>query len=168
MVIDYDKFTSVFYYVSQVHINGVIFFQVEYQSIINIIYPSEFRSMNHWLVKWPNDQVLNLRPKFTFFRTPRFFCIFRENFTIITSQYDSSLRNSIFLERENSLLLGINFRRRKLIQASVSSKKSFKFWFSKCWCIFHLGRQYLLFLLYNIVIQVVLCVLLKDKHEILS
>ena len=41
-----------------------------------------------------------------------------------------SRKQHIFGKRDNSLLLGINFRRRKLIQASVSSKKLFKFRFS--------------------------------------
>ena len=35
-----------------------------------------------------------------------------------------------FGKTDNFLLLGINYRRRKLIQASVSSNKSFNFWFA--------------------------------------
>ena len=72
-----------------------------------------------------------------------------------------------FFNRYNSLLFGIIFRRRKLIQASVSCSKSFKFYFSK----WH-GNAYF-FLNDYIVIQVVLCVemliaLLADKRESLS
>ena len=43
---------------------------------------------------------------------------------------------NIFGKRDNSLLLGINFRWRKLIQSRVSSNKSFKFWLEKIKCIF--------------------------------
>ena len=49
--------------------------------------------------------------KLHFFGNPRFFCIFRENFTAITYLQNNSLGNSILLERDNSLLLGINFPR---------------------------------------------------------
>ena len=41
-----------------------------------------------------------------------------------------SWKQHILGSRDNTLLLGINFRWRKLIQASVSSYKSFKFWIS--------------------------------------
>ena len=40
-----------------------------------------------------------------------------------------SRKQHIFVKRDNSLLLRIKFRRRKLIQVSVSSIKSFTFWF---------------------------------------
>ena len=38
-----------------------------------------------------------------FFQTPRLFCIFTENSTVITYLYNNSLGNSIFLEREKIL-----------------------------------------------------------------
>ena len=75
--------------------------------------------------------------KFHFFKKPRFFFhiqrtpisrrqlffIFRENSTVITYLCNISLGNIIFLERKTLFCsLGINFRCRKLIQASVSCK----------------------------------------------
>ena len=69
-----------------------------------------------------------------------------------------SWKQHIFAMRDKSLLLGINFHRQKLIQASVSSNKSFKFDFLKFWCIFPCGMVVLTFFYDNIVIQLVLCV----------
>ena len=40
-----------------------------------------------------------------------------------------SWKQHIFENGDNSLLFGMNFCKRKLIQVSVSSNKSFKFWF---------------------------------------
>ena len=76
-------------------------------------------------ILWRDYQWLSI-PNFTFFQIPRFFCIFRENCTVITYQYNNSLRNSIFLERQfftvgNQLPI-IN---------SSQCKKSFKSWFSE-------------------------------------
>ena len=53
-----DLYVTCGHCVWQVLIYGMIFFQVEHQSIINIlyIYPSDIRPI-HWLVKWPNNQV---------------------------------------------------------------------------------------------------------------
>ena len=67
-------------------------------------------------------------------------------------------------KRGNSLLFGINFHWQKFMQASVSSKKSFKFAFLKFKCNFPFMMAILAFLLY-IVIQMVLCVVLGFTED---
>ena len=62
--------------------------------------------------------------------------------------------------RDNSLLFRINFRRRKLIQASVSSNKSLKFWFSKALAYFSMRHGNAYFFAIILFIQVVLYALL--------
>ena len=46
-------------------------------------------------------------PRFFFFFFFFFFCIFREDFTVMTYLYNNSVGNSMILERDNSLSLGI-------------------------------------------------------------
>ena len=57
-----------------------------------------------------------------------------------------SWKQHIFGIWDNSLLLGINYRRGKLIHGSVSRNKSLKFWFSYKFCVFfYVTRWCLLF-----------------------
>ena len=70
-------------------------------------------------------------PKFQtslFFTNPQIFLHFQgeiHHYKLPRQQFPR--KQHIFGKRDNYLLLGINFPRRKLIQASVSSNKSFKF-----------------------------------------
>ena len=64
-------------------------------------------------------------PNFTFFRTFLYFQ--RELHCNRLPIQQCSWKHRVLGKRDHSLLLGINFRRRKLIQASFSSNKSFKF-----------------------------------------
>ena len=73
--------------------------------------------------------------KLHFFPNPQkslHLCIIRENFTVINYVIQQfSRKQHIFATRDNSLLLGIDFRRRKFIQGSISSNKLFKSLFSQ-------------------------------------
>ena len=108
--------------------------------------------LKRWEPLWMKTKLIKLQAlsatvnsELHFFQTIRFFCTYRENFTAVIYLCNNSFRNCIFFwMRDNSLLLGINFRQQKLIEASVSSKKSFKFLdFLKFYCIFPFGTAIL-------------------------
>ena len=101
---------------------------------------------------------VNFYSKINFFANPQILHILRElhyhNWPIQqfsqekTNKQTNKLINkqtnkqtNTFLERDNSLLLGIDVRWRKLIQASVSIKKSFKFWFSQVLVYFSIWKS---------------------------
>ena len=50
-----------------------------------------------------NRMLVIVHSKFHIFPNRRFFCIFRDNITVITYLYNNSLGNCIFLERETIL-----------------------------------------------------------------
>ena len=83
------------------------------------------------------------------------FCIFRDNYTVLTYLYKDSLRNGIFSGREAIICcweMEIIYHRRWLNLASVASCKLFESWFLIRFNVFfHLWQQYVLFW-YRIVI----------------
>ena len=79
--------------------------------------------------------------KFHFFPNPQIFLHIQRERHCNNLPIQQIPRNQhIFGKRDNSLLLGINHRRRWLIQASVSSKKSFKSWFYEVLVYFSIWR----------------------------
>ena len=113
-----------------------------------------------------------MNSKLHFFPSPAFFFFFFFFFLLIQRElhFDKlsikqfSQKQPILGTRDNSLSLGVNFRRRKLMQTSVSSNQVLVYL-----SMWH-GRPYLFY--ENVAIQVVRCVfnslIIKDKHEMLS
>ena len=80
-----------------------------------------------------------------------------------------SSEQHIFGKRDNSLLLESNYRRRWLIQASVSSKKSFTSWFYEVLIYFFpISDSNTYFFKTKYCHLRGLCILLKEKHKTLS